>query len=154
MERGARDPLYRGRETFTTVSDDRTVRLWNGADGSPAKSLNSGGDPLLSAALSPDGKRAAAGGSSGLVICGTSRAGVNCSFAWTRRNRRVRSKACWRRRKATLPPQRGIAPGVRWRVGGRLVAPEPFSRALDQPEQVLKALHGEATAPVKIGAGK
>ena len=48
----------------------------------------------------------------------------------------------------------GIASGVRWRVGGRLVASEPFTHALNQPEQVLKALHGDATAPVKISTGK
>jgi hypothetical protein len=39
-------------------------------------------------------------------------------------------------------------------VGGEAVAPEPFAGTLLKPDEVRKALRGEAVVPVKLSAPK
>jgi WD40 repeat protein len=138
---------------FLTVSQDHTARLWDGASGAPVKAFNSEGEPLLSAALSPDGKRLAAGGAEGRVRLWDVASGRLLVLALV-----VPGSATPELLLATPEGYVAGSPGtlaqLQWRVGGEPVAQEPFTRGLIKPEEVFRALRGEAVTAVKLEAPK
>ncbi len=135
---------------FVTVSEDRTVRLWDGATGAIQNDFTSGSDNLLSAALSPDGKRVAAGSWTGFVRLWDAASKRLLVLGFESPVGSVQPEYLLATPEGYYSGSEALVRQVEWRVGGVPVAAEPFAQAFAKPEEVLKALKGEAIAPVKF----
>ncbi len=140
----------RDQTTLLTVSQDQTVRLWSAASGGQLKAFGSGGESLLAAALSPDGKRVAAGSWNGLVRVWDVASGRLLVLFFEGPGAAASPEYLVATPEGYLSASPEMTKALRWRVGGVDVAPEPFAAALVRPEEVAKALRGEAVAPVGI----
>jgi len=138
---------------LVSVSADQTVRAWDAVSGGLQKTYSSGGDPLLSAALSPDGTRVASGGSSGVIRLWDN-AGRLLALAFERPEAAPALEALLVTPEGYVSGPEAATGHLRWEVGGVEVPAAPFAGALVKPEEVLKALRGEAVTPVKLAAPK
>lgn len=137
-------------KTLLSVSEDGTARLWDGTTGALQKSFSSGGEPLWSAALSPDGQRVAAGGGAGLLRLWDVTSGRLLVLGFESPERAAQPEALLATPEGYVSATPGLGAALQWRVGGEAVPSEPFSKALARPEEVLKALRGEAVTPPKF----
>lgn len=135
---------------FVTVSQDRSVRLWDVATGAIQKDYASGGDLLLSAALSPDGKRVAAGSWTGLVRLWDSASKRLLVLGFENPDSTPQPEYLLATPEGYISGSEGMVRQVEWQVGGEPVAGEPFVPVFARPEEVLKALKGEAVTAVKF----
>ncbi len=135
------------RQWFVTVSSDRTVRTW-GLTGNALKTF-SAPDPLLSAAVSPDGKRVAAGSAEGRL------------FVWDTDSTRLLLTAMEAPGVvgdeffASIPAGYFHAsPGVEallgWRVGDVPVTAPAVLATLRNAAEVARSLRGEPPSPIKF----
>jgi WD40 repeat protein len=133
-----------------SVSQDQTVRLWDGDSGGQQKAYSSNGDPLFCAALSPDGKRVAAGSWNGLLRLWDAASGRLLVLGFALPDPSAKPEWLLATPEGYLSASEGAPAVLQWKVGGEAVAAEPFSGTLLKPEEVLKALRGEALSPVKL----
>jgi WD40 repeat protein len=139
-------------KNLTTVGSDQTVWLWDAASGSPVRAFRAG-ERLLCAAESPDGKRIAAGSDTGIVRLWDAASGRLLALL-------VESPDPAQPGYLAAVPEGYVAASdsmaklLRWKVGGQDVPADPFTKALAKPEEVLKALKGEAVTGVKIEVSK
>ena len=133
-----------------TVSRDQTARLWDGVSGGQQKSFTAAGEPLFAAALTADGKRVAAGGANGVIRIWDAASGRLLLLG-------LMADAAGELILATPEGyvQAGplTLPALTWRVGSETVPSDPFS-PLVKPDEIQKALRGEAVTPVKIPVAK
>ncbi|MGE3818427.1 MAG: c-type cytochrome domain-containing protein [Isosphaeraceae bacterium] len=129
-----------------SASGDGTVRLWDGESGNALKSLPGTTDWQYAAALSSDGKRAAAGGWDGLVRVWDADAarllGVLIQPPAADPSPGEPSAAVEWLAVAPSGPvavSPGLAPLLRWRVGGEDAPGDVFMNA----EALAKSLRGE-----------
>jgi hypothetical protein len=131
-----------------SASADRTVRLWQGKDGAPLRSL-SVGSVVYAVAISPDGKRVASGSLDGLVRL--------WDAASARQLVTLLSVPGDADEWLALTPEgyaassAGTASSSRWTMGGQSVPAEAVWKALGRPESVAKAVRGEAPAAPSFG---
>lgn len=137
-----------------SVSQDQTARLWDGASGGQQKAYSSGGEPLFCAALSPDGKRVAAGSWNGLLRLWDAGSGRLLVLGFALPDPVAKPEWFLATPEGYLSASAGAPAALQWKVGGEAVAGEPFSGTLLKPEEVLKALRGEALTPVKLSMPK
>lgn len=128
---------------------DRTVRIWDGTAGTALRTI-SVGSSVYAAAISPNNKLVAAGSFDGVTRVYDEAAGRLLASLVTVRG--AGDRAEW----LALTPE-GFAAGsdplmamARWRMRGQDVNGAPLWPSLRRPEQVVKALRGEAVGDVKF----
>ena len=149
-----------GRWLISSGSD-KIVRLWNGTTGEPVKQLPAT-EWQYAAAVSDDGKLAASGGWDGLVRLWNLTTGRLCAtliqppgLAASTADEPL-SRTDW---LAITPGghvagARSLIEMLAWRAGG-VTLPADAARAICvRPEIVTRALHAEATDPVKFPSKK
>lgn len=137
-----------------SVSQDQTVRLWDGNSGGHQKAYSSNGGPLFCAAQSSDGKRVAAGSWNGLFRLWDAASGRLLVLGFTLPDPVTKPEWALVTPEGYVSGSDGASPLWQWKVGGEAVAPEPFSSTLLKPDEVQKALRGEALTPIKLPVAK
>jgi WD40 repeat protein len=134
-----------------SASGDGTVRLWDGRNGSPLKTLPGPSEWQYAAALSADGKLAAAGGWDGLARVWDANSGkLLATLVQPPSGSDDPSDAVEWLAVAPggyLAASPGLAPLVRWNVGGRDVTGDAPRAAFDRPDALARALRGEPVEP-------
>jgi WD domain, G-beta repeat/Planctomycete cytochrome C len=129
---------------------DKTVRLWDGTTGAPVRTMPTG-SIAYAVAISPNGKLIASGTFDGLVRLwepATGRQLLTLLAVPAEGDR-----ADW----LALTPEGYAASSARfttqmqWRMAGQAVQAERVSKALERPDAVVKALHGEKLAAPSFG---
>lgn len=135
---------------IASAGADRTVRLWNGVTGAAAGVL-AAGSTAYAVALSPDGKRVAAGCFDGLVrIADTAAARPLVSLlALAPQGDKYDWLAVTAEGFAAGSP--GVTAQGQWRMAGQPVPGDAVWKVLHQPDTVARAARGEAIAAPVFG---
>jgi WD40 repeat protein len=150
--RGAVHELAFSRDgkLLASAGGDGTVKLWDGSTGAPTRSIATG-SLVYSVALSPDAKLVAAGGFDGLVRL--FEAGTGRQRAALLSLPPTGERGDW----LALSPA-GYAAGSdellalgRWSMAGRGLPAEAVWKALRRPDELVRALRGEAVAAPAFG---
>ncbi|HZU35815.1 MAG TPA: c-type cytochrome domain-containing protein, partial [Gemmataceae bacterium] len=137
-------------KVVASAGADGTVRLWKGAGGAALRSLTIGSS-VYAVALSPDGKLVASGSFDGLVRLFDVASGKQLVTLLALPPQG--DDAEW----LALTPQGHATASVRlttkgqWRMGGRNVPAEAVWKTLAHPEEVERAVRGEAVAAPAFG---
>ncbi len=136
-----------------SVGQDRSVRIWDGADGKLLRSITGATEWLYCVALSPDAKFVAAGSWDGLVRIWETETGRPLATLITPPSPDP-AKPQW---IATTPEgfyhaSDDLAAIAQWRTGGQAVSGDILSATLRRPDQMQKALRGEAVESVQFRA--
>jgi WD40 repeat protein len=128
---------------------DRTTRIWDGSTGAPIKAI-AVGSSVYAVAISPSGKTIATGSFDGLVRLWDAASGRHLVTLLAIAGEG--DQPDW----LALTPE-GYALGSdrlvklgQWRTGSSEIAPDRVWSALHRPEQVARAVRGEAVAAPKL----
>jgi WD40 repeat protein len=125
-----------------SAAADKTVRLWNGTNGSLVRALPIG-SIVYAVALSPDGRLVAAGSFDGLVRLWDTSAPRSLLTLLALPGPGEQGDWLALTPEGFLAGSPGLAQVGQWRMAGQQVAAEPVWQALQQPDAVARAARGE-----------
>ncbi len=134
---------------LVSAGGDRTVKIWDGASGTLLKTLPVG-SVAYAVALSPDNKRVACGSFDGLVRVWDEPTGRHLVTLLALPAEA--DQVDWLAQTPegyTLGSPKLVAQ-ANWRLAGQPIASDRVWSAVQQPEQIARALRGEAVAQMKF----
>jgi WD40 repeat protein len=134
---------------LVSAGGDRTARIWDGASGSPLRTL-SVGSMVYAVAIRTDNKLVATGSFDGLVRIWDEATGRHLLSLLTLPAVGDRIEWLAQTPEGYTIGSPHLLARARWLIAGRDTPAEEVLKAVQQPEQIVRSLRGEAIADVRF----